>query len=522
MAEVQTNVRRTRRKKPKWPRYVLLFTLVIVFLGVFAAGYGIHANEYLVDLALNGDEAITLEYGQDYEEPGAAAKGYGTILKKKPQELEVQISGDVDVSKLGTYTVTYQASFEGVDAIATRTVKVIDTVAPEIKLVSDPEHFTFPNQSYAEEGFQATDNYDGDLTDQVTAREQDGKVIYTVSDASGNETTVERTIRYDDPVPPELTLKGKTNITITEGNKWTDPGYQASDNVDGDLTDQVKVSGTVDYNKPGTYKLTYEVKDKYENSAKAERTVTVKEKPQPVTPPQTETQTGTQTGTQSGTQSGSNQSSSSTTNQGKVIYLTFDDGPSKYTPKLLDILAKYNVKATFFVCGSAKVDLLDDIAKAGHTLALHSKTHEYEKIYASESAFYDDLYAIQSIVEKYSGVKSTIMRFPGGSSNGISKKICPGIMTKLTQSVQSKGFTYFDWNIDSKDAGGAKTSDEVARNVINGISKSKRKSLVVLQHDIKGYSVDAVEQILQWGLANGCTFKALTESSPQCHHNVNN
>ena len=95
-------------------------------------------------------------------------------------------------------------------------------------------------------------------------------------------------------------------------------------------------------------------------------------------------------------------------------------------------------------------------------------------------------------------------------------------MTSLTQSLPTKGFTYFDWNIDSKDAGGATTTSQVAQNVINGISNSKRKSLVILQHDIKGYSVDAVEQIIQWGLANGCTFKALTESSPTCHHNVNN
>lgn len=523
MEELQTPTRRrTPRKKAKWPLFVLIGVLLFGLIGGGVWAYVVHTNEYLVDLSINGDEVITLEYGQSYEEPGSQAVGYGTLLKKEPQELQVQVEGQVDVSKLGTYEITYSAGFEGTEATARRTVHVVDTVAPEIILVSDPEHFTFPNQPYEEEGFTASDNYDGDLTEKVTAVEQEGKVIYTVADTSGNETTVERSIHYDDPIPPELTLKGDAKVTITEGNKWKEPGYLASDNVDGDLTEQVTVSGSVDYNKPGTYKLTYEVKDKYQNSVKAERTVTVKAKPKPVTPPPANTQTGTQTGTQSGTQGSSQPDSSTSTSQGKVIYLTFDDGPSKYTPKLLDILAKYNVKATFFVCGTGRVDLLDDIANAGHTLALHSKTHKYESIYASEDAFYEDLYAIQNIVEKYSGVKSFIMRFPGGSSNGVSKNICPGIMTKLTQSVQSKGFVYFDWNIDSKDAAGAKTADEVARNVINGISKSKRKSLVVLQHDIKGFSVDAVDQILQWGIANGCTFKALTQSSPECHHNVNN
>ena len=505
MEKLQTSSRRsTSRKRPKW----LFAMLTVLLIGLISAGiwaYVVNANEYLVDLSIHGEKAMILEYGATYDEPGAKATGHGTHLKKEPQVLEVRTSGQVHTDKLGTYQVVYSAEFEGIEETVTRTVTVVDTVAPEIILVSNPEHFTYPNQPYAEEGYTASDNYDGDLTDQVTAVEQDGKVIYTVSDSSGNKTTVERQIRYDDPVPPELTLKGDAKITITEGNKWTDPGYLASDNVDGDLTGQVIVTGTVDHNKPGTYKLTYEVQDRYENITRAERTVTVKAKPQPVP----------------NTQGGSAQETV-TGNQGKVIYLTFDDGPSKYTPRLLEILAKYNVKATFFVCGTGKVDLLDDIANAGHTLALHSKTHKYESIYASEEAFYEDLYAIQNIVEKYSGVKSFITRFPGGSSNFVSKKICPGIMTKLTQSIQEKGFTYFDWNIDSKDAGGAKTTGEVAQNVINGINKSKRKHLIVLQHDIKGYSVEAVDQIIQWCLANGCTFKALTQSSPVCHHNVNN
>lgn len=504
----QVKKSRNRKNSNRSSKLMIFAVLVVVLAGLLVAGiwtYRVKSNEFQVSLSLNGEKEMILEYGATYDEPGAAATGYGTHLKKEPQTLVVSTSGQVCTDKLGTYQVVYRAEFEGCVETVIRTVSVIDTVAPEIALISDPEHFTFPNQPYAEEGYSASDNYDGDLTEQVTVVEQNGKVIYTVSDSSGNETTVERQIRYDDPVPPELTLKGKAKVTITEGSKWTDPGYLASDNVDGDLTEQVTVSGKVDHNKVGTYQLTYEVKDQYGNIATAERTVTVKAKPQP-TP----------------SNPGSNNQETVTGNQGKVIYLTFDDGPSKYTPRLLEILAKHNVKATFFVCGTGKVDLLDDIAKAGHTLALHSKTHKYKSIYASEEAFYDDLYAIQDIVEKYSGVKSFITRFPGGSSNGVSKKICPGIMTKLTQSIQEKGFSYFDWNIDSNDAGSAKTTDEVARNVINGISKSKRKNLVVLQHDIKGYSVEAVDQIIQWGLANGCTFQALTQGSPVCHHSVNN
>jgi peptidoglycan/xylan/chitin deacetylase (PgdA/CDA1 family) len=507
MQEVQDVIKDSpERKFPRWLLFVLIGVFVMCLIVGGAGFYVFRTNEYLVDLSINGDEVITLEFGQPYEEPGATAVGFGTLLKKDPQQLEVLIKGNVDVSILGTYELSYRATFEGTESEVIRTVHVVDTVAPEITLVTDPEHFTFPGQPYEEEGFTAFDNYDGDLTSKVTVQEQDGKIIYTVTDTAGNETSIERLIRYDDPIAPELTLKGDAKITITEGNKWKEPGYTATDNVDGDLTAQVSVSGTVNDTKPGTYKLTYEVKDQYGNSIKTERIVTVKAKPKPVTPPQTGTSSGSQ-----GETSGSG--------QGKVIYLTFDDGPSKHTSRLLQILAKYNVKATFFVCNTGNLGVLDDIVKAGHTLGLHSKTHKYKQIYASESAYFEDLYAIQNIVEKYSGVKSTLMRFPGGSS---TTQGAPGIMTTLTKSVQEKGFTYFDWNIDSRDAVGAKTADEVAQNVINGISKSKRKNLVVLQHDIKGYSVDAVEQILQWGFANGCTFKALTANGPTCHHNVNN
>ena len=477
----------------------------------------VRANVYKVDLTLNGDETIVLGYGATYDEPGASAVGYGTHLKTEPQKLQVDIVGNVDVSKPGEYLLTYSAAFEGTKATATRCVQIVDTVAPILHLIGESSITVAVGDQWVDPGYEADDYVDGDLTDKViVAGEVDVTkpgtycVTYEVKDNYQNTATVERTVVVVDKIAPVLTLIGESATTITEGNKWKDPGCVATDNVDGDLTDQVVVTGAVNHSKPGTYKLTYEVTDNSGNSAKVERTVTVKAKPAPQDNPQ------------SGNQGSATPDTPSGNSQGKVIYLTFDDGPSNYTPKLLDILAKYNVKATFFVCGSGRVDLLDDIANAGHTLALHTKTHDYKSIYASDEAFYDDLYAIQNIVEKYAGVKSYITRFPGGSSNSISKKYSVGIMTRLTKSLPENGFTYFDWNIDSNDAGSAKTTSEVANNVINGISKSKRKSLVVLQHDIKGYSVDAVEQIIQWGLANGCTFKALTEDSPSCKHGVNN
>lgn len=494
------NIQRRKRRRPVWPWIVL----IVVLLALVAAGvwYIIHtANQYEVCLELNGDSEITVEYGGSFEDPGAVGERQGKLYNDEIVPLEVKAESDLDLTKLGTYHLTYSVEFEGVTVKKTRTVHVVDTQAPVIELTSDPDSFTLPGTPYEEEGYTAADNYDGDLTAQVQREEKDGVVTYTVSDSSGNQTTVTRTIVYNDVTAPIIELKGKTEITIEEGTAWEEPGYTATDDVEGDITQKVTVEGTVDTDTPGTYELTYTVTDNYGNRSAAKRTVVVKALPDPEPPKEDDTSKDPEPSGE------------------KVIYLTFDDGPGKYTQRLLEVLAKYDVKATFFICDTSYEELLDDIAAGGHSLAIHSKSHEYKKIYASEEAFFEDIYAVQDMIYEHTGIKTTLLRFPGGSSNGVSS-FNPGIMTRLTKLVEEKGFCYFDWNVDSNDAGGAKTADEVYQNVIDGVKN--RKNSVVLQHDIHGYSVDAVERIIQWGLANGYTFKALDANSPTCHHKVNN
>jgi len=121
------------------------------------------------------------------------------------------------------------------------------------------------------------------------------------------------------------------------------------------------------------------------------------------------------------------------------------------------------------------------------------------------------------------GVETMLVRFPGGSSNTVSK-FNPGIMTTLTQAVEDCGYTYFDWNVDSDDAGKATTSDEVFDNVTKGIQWAMREYgfALVLQHDTQRFSIDAVERIIKWGKANGYTFLPLQPNSPGMHHVLNN
>lgn len=474
---------------------VLLLLLLALLIGTAALVYS--NNEFTLAVDLNGDAAITLEYGQSYEEPGATAYFYGTLLQREPEQLQVQINGSVDETKLGSYELRYTASydfFESYHGSASRVVTVVDTQAPTIVLNTIEGKYTAIGQPYEEEGFTATDNYDGDLTDQVQVRQEDGKVYYTVTDSSGNQASAEREIVYFDPNPPKLTLKGNKSYFLYQGDAYAEPGYTAIDQEDGDITARVLVSGKVDTSVMGDYTVTYTVSDKFGNQVTATRTITVREPlpPIPTTP---------------------------LPPNGKVICLTFDDGPSKYTDRLLDILKQYNVKATFFVVNTGYISKVERIAAEGHTVALHTNTHDFDRIYDSEDAYFNDLTRIQNAVQKYTGIMSTIIRFPGGTSNTISKHN-PGIMTRLAYEVQARGFRYFDWNVDSRDAGGAKSADEVYENVVKGIGS--KKFSVVLQHDTQGFSVSAVERIIQWGLANGYTFEPLRMDSPSCQHTPNN
>ena len=161
-----------------------------------------------------------------------------------------------------------------------------------------------------------------------------------------------------------------------------------------------------------------------------------------------------------------------------IIYLTFDDGPSQdSTPQILEILARNNVKATFFVIhyNEANETLVKKEHSQGHKVALHGYSHTYSEIYTSLDACMENFKKIQEQVYNSIGEKSNIIRFPGGSSNTVSRKYCQGVMTELTQKVVEEGFRYFDWNVDSDDAGKAKNSEDIYNNVTSKLKPRKSK-----------------------------------------------
>lgn len=206
-----------------------------------------------------------------------------------------------------------------------------------------------------------------------------------------------------------------------------------------------------------------------------------------------------------------------------VIWLTFDDGPSAtITPKVLDILKKENVKATFFVLNysSSNEHLIKRIVAEGHTIGIHGYSHEYSKIYKSKETFMNNIYSLQDKIYKSTGVKSMYIRFPGGSSNTVSRHYCKGIMTELTKEVLSKGFRYYDWNISSGDAGGAKNAKAVYKNVTKNLSK-KRGNLV-LCHDIHQKTLEALPDIIKYAKKEGYTFAKIDDNTPMYAQHINN
>ena len=212
------------------------------------------------------------------------------------------------------------------------------------------------------------------------------------------------------------------------------------------------------------------------------------------------------------------------TNNG-VIWLTFDDGPSaNITPKILDILKKENIKATFFVINYSQSNehLVKRAVAEGHTIGIHGYSHEYSKIYKSKETFMNNVYTLQDRIYKSTGVKSMYTRFPGGSSNTVSRKYCKGIMTELTKEMLAKGFKYYDWNISSGDAGGAKDAKGVYKNVTKNLSK--KRGNMVLMHDFGGNKkgLEALPKIIKFAKEEGYTFAPIDDNTPMYAQHVNN
>ena len=194
----------------------------------------------------------------------------------------------------------------------------------------------------------------------------------------------------------------------------------------------------------------------------------------------------------------------------KVAYLTFDDGPSKRTAELLEILERYDVKATFFVVGKDSEEgkrWLRDIAAAGHTLGVHSYSHDYETIYNSVEAFLDDFAQEYALIQEATGAAPQIFRFPGGSVNAYNGHIYQEIISEMTR----RGFVYFDWNRQTGETVLFDASAQtLVENALDQVSSMRR--VFLLSHDGACHTnvVKALPCIIEGYREAGFTFDALT------------
>ena len=199
----------------------------------------------------------------------------------------------------------------------------------------------------------------------------------------------------------------------------------------------------------------------------------------------------------------------------KVVYLTFDDGPTpQNTEKILEILRKNNIKATFFVIGHNS-DMYKKIVDEGHAIALHTYSHNYKEVYASEEAFFKDLYKISDLVKDNTGVVSKVTRFPGGSLNA---GVPSAIMKKIMIRLRDEGYVYQDWNCDSTDA--SQNGRPVPLIIENATVKCPYKHVNLLMHDsvLKVTTVQALQQIIDYYKSRGYLFETLETYSPKFQH----
>lgn len=196
-----------------------------------------------------------------------------------------------------------------------------------------------------------------------------------------------------------------------------------------------------------------------------------------------------------------------------TIYLTFDDGPSDRTLDILEILDRYDIKATFFFSGGngeKEQDIMRQVAEAGHAVGVHSISHDYEKVYANVESYLDDFYETYMSIYNATGIKPQIFRFPGGSINNYNRFTYMQIIAEMTR----RGFVYYDWNVSGEDAVHGANWTSIYNNIISGIQSNTADRAIVLLHDSesKEATVLVLEDVIDRLLDDGYKFDKLDNS----------
>lgn len=190
----------------------------------------------------------------------------------------------------------------------------------------------------------------------------------------------------------------------------------------------------------------------------------------------------------------------------KVAYLTFDDGPSENTCEVLEILKKYNIKATFFmIAGSItpdRYDLIKEMIDQGHVIGIHTYSHNYKQIYASVKDYLDDFYLAYTRMYEVTGAQPVVFRFPGGSYN----KYLKAIRKQVIAEMDRRGFQYFDWQVSAEDSIGNPSKSTITRNVLKDFKKYNKPIILLHDSSVNDVTVQSLENIIKTIKEAGYTF----------------
>lgn len=438
--------------------------------------YFIH---HTIEIALN-DEIKPFDYIQSYY----------NISKE-----DITVINKVNSEKCGKYIIEYRYFNH---------IKKLNII---VKDVLPPVFQTMNKKILINENIEAS-NLVKDLYDQTDTKvyfkekyifnkEKTYKVEIIAEDEYENKTTQSAYILVEKKDSESPILYGLEPLTIREGQT-----IDFMENVilydDHDINPKVSVDDSkLNINKAGEYNIIYTIKDSSNNQSVYNRQITVLNK----------------------------YSNIETKSDGiKTCYLTFDDGPSYNTPKILDILDQYNIKATFFITGthSDSYQYINEISDRGHVLGLHTYSHDYENIYTSVASYLKDLNKIKELVKEKTGKDVNYIRFPGGSSNLVSKKYNNGIMKRLVKKVIDEGYQYYDWTCVNGDGENIKTANGL-------ISKAKEEigdleDIMFLMHDgsQNDATVESLPVIIKYLIDKGYEFRVIDDYSPTFHHTVQN
>lgn len=465
----------------------------LVYLGIFLVILLFNLIIYSmikprIKFDIKGEQTIHVEVNSLYKDLGADASLYTIFQNKK---LKVTTTENVNVNKIGKYKVNYQINVDDKVINKERIVIVEDNTKPEINILDE---VVSCNGKVKDFNYTAYDNYDGDITYLVKKEVLKDKVILKAADSNKNVTEKTIKIKSIDDQKPQISLNGSETIVLNLNDTYTEYGAVSYDSCDGDLNDKIEIVSDVNTSVLGNYTVVYKVSDSYGNTNMVTRNVYVKNAKEevPIHVPTDAT-----------------------------IYLTFDDGPGQYTEELLNILDNYNIKATFFVTNQfPKYQyLIKEEATRGHTIGVHTYSHLWS-VYSSVDEYMNDFNAMNTIIYNQTGKYAKIFRFPGGSSNTISRRYCLGIMTTLANKMISDGYQYYDWNMDSTDTASKNTVDSIINNVKRSLKGNSY--YIVLMHDIKKNTIEALPTIIEYAKSIGYNFKPITEETPIVHSRIAN